>query len=111
MAGRTSYVQCSETGKMVEKSEYYSENRQRQKVTNEFQEFVSPIDGKRIGDRRQLAAHNKTHGVTHTSDYSQAHFDKAAAKREEVLSGKGKAQKASRIDDLKRVIHQHEHRR
>lgn len=111
MAGRVSYIQCRETGKMVEKSEYFSENRQRVKVTNEFQEFVSPIDGKRIGDRRQLAAHNKTHGVTNAGDYSQEHFDKAAAKREEVLSGKGAAQKTSRVNDIKRTIHHFEHRR
>ncbi len=111
MAGRTSYIQCPETGKMIEKSEYYSENRQRQKVTNEFHDFISPIDGSRIGDRRQLANHNKKHGVTHCSDYSQEHFTKAAAKREEILSGKGAAQKASRIDDIKRTLHHFEHRR
>ena len=111
MAGRTSYIQCPETGKLIEKSEYYSENRQRVKVTNEFQEFKSPIDGSRIGDRRQLDAHNKKHGVTNISDYGQAHFDKAAAKRSEILSGKGAAQKASRIDDIKRTLYQYEHRR
>ena len=105
MSGRTTYIQCRKTGKMIEKSLYFSENRQREMASTEFVEFKSPIDGKMICDRRQLAAHNKTHGVTDMRDYTQSHFDKAAKQRDDVLNGRAEGQRESRVNDLKRTMH------
>jgi hypothetical protein len=44
-------------------------------VAKSFEAFKSTVDGSVISDRRQLAAHNKKHGVTNIEDYGQKHFD------------------------------------
>jgi hypothetical protein len=50
-------------------------------VLREIEEFKSPIDGSIISSRGQLAAHNKKHGVTNASDYSEGYIEKKATER------------------------------
>jgi hypothetical protein len=64
-------------------------------------EFKSPIDGQIITSRRQLAAHNKKHGVTNTADYANGYVEKQAIKR--VNAGQ-KDIKESRTKDIKRLV-------
>jgi hypothetical protein len=44
-------------------------------------DFVSPIDGSHITSAKQLAAHNKKHGVTNSSDYSDGYIARKAEQR------------------------------
>lgn len=100
---RTTYIQCRKTGKLVLKTPRHH-NKSRDQTSTEFIDFKSPIDGTIIGDRAQLAAHNKKHGVTDMRDYSQSHFDNAAKQRDDVINGRAKGQKESRVADLKRTM-------
>lgn len=56
--------------------EKYPEARTARSATvlGSFEEFRSPLDGSMISDRRQLANHNKKHGVTNVADYSPQYF-------------------------------------
>lgn len=67
-------------GKLVPK---YEENVRvdAPNLQKPLEPFVSPIDGKVIADRKQLAAHNKRHGVTHSSDYSDGYIARRAEAR------------------------------
>ncbi len=44
-------------------------------------DFVSPIDGQNITSTKQLNAHNKKHGVTNSSDYSDGYIARKANAR------------------------------
>ena len=100
---RTTYIKCPVTGEFVEKTAAHRNLREHH--AGAFNPFKSPIDGKIIGDRKQLNDHNKRHGVTNVKDYSQKHFDDAAQQRNDVLNGKAKGQREERVNDLKRTMH------
>ena len=51
------------------------------KVMKNFEEFKSPIDGSIVTSPAKLAAHNKKHGVTNASDYSEGYIENKAKKR------------------------------
>jgi hypothetical protein len=79
---RGSYVQDPTTGKMVLRGTLEPKARvNAPMVHNGLKEFVSPIDKSVISTRKQLAEHNKKHGVTNSSDYSNGYIEGRARKR------------------------------
>lgn len=70
-----------EAGKVIPVEEWYEKYGETvgnsAVVAKSFETFKSPVDGTIISDRRQLAQHNKKHGVTNIQDYGQKHFDDA----------------------------------
>lgn len=76
------YIQDPETGKLVPRDEYVrpKENKSAM-VMNPLQDFKSPIDGQIISTRSQLEAHNRKHGVTNSSDYSNGYIERKAHAR------------------------------
>ena len=52
-----------------------------------FEPFVSPVDGRVIADRSQLAEHNKRNNVVQQQEFGEEHFKRRAKEREKVLSG------------------------
>lgn len=50
-------------------------------VLKPHEAFRSPIDGKMIESRKQLAEHNKRHGVTNSADYSGGYIERKAHER------------------------------
>ena len=104
------YIQCRKTGKMLPAAEFYAMEdalKGRGKTSTEFTEFVSPIDKTIISDRRQLAAHNKKHGVTDMRDYTQSHFDKAHKRRSDVMTGATPEQKQERLHRINSTVRKH----
>ena len=73
------YTQCPTTGKLVPRGTIA--RTVQKKVVPNFEEFVSPIDGKLISSPAKLAAHNKTHGVTNSADYSDGYIENRAKAR------------------------------
>jgi hypothetical protein len=78
----TSFFRDELSGEFIERSEWEEINgkvptrKMKSSACQILQEFASPIDGSRIGDFKQLSAHNEKHGVTNIADYGQAYFDK-----------------------------------
>jgi hypothetical protein len=70
-----------ETGKVIPVDEWYEKYADTvgnsAVVAKSFVAFQSQIDGSIINDRRQLAQHNKQHGVTNIADYGEKHFSDA----------------------------------
>jgi len=95
------WVYCSTQKKMVEKGTMGGDSVNAPSVLREISAFKSPIDGKMVTTRRELAAHNKRHGVTNTSDYSNGYIEKRAHER--VSNGK-KFLKETRRTDIHRAI-------
>lgn len=106
---RTTYIKCQVTGEFVEKTAAHRNLREQH--ASAFTPFKSPIDGKIVGDRKQLRDHNKRHGVTDMRDYSQSHFDKAQKLRHDTINGRAKGQREERVNDLKRTMHEMNTRR
>lgn len=102
---RGSYVQDPETGKLVPRETYGSNARPDAPMINKpFEGFISPIDRKPVESRRQLAEHNKRHGVTDSRDYSANYLDRTTQQREAKST---RDMKTSRISDLKRSLDHH----
>ena len=69
-------------GKLIPKSEAPENVRvNAPNLQKPHESFVSPIDGKVIASRKQLADHNKRHGVTNSSDYSDGYIARKAEAR------------------------------
>lgn len=81
-AKRGTFVYDPELKKMVPKTyRPPGESVNAPMVLGEISEFKSPIDGQIITSRKQLAAHNKKHDVTHASDYSPRYIERKATER------------------------------
>ena len=95
----TSYLRDDETGEFIERPEwvekYGAVKTHKKKSSNcqVLQEFVSPIDGSRIGDYKQLAEHNKKHEVTNIADYESGHFETRG--KEMALEASGQTPEAT----------------
>lgn len=107
---RGSWVQDSETGDFVPKSEYQTVDPDAPAVLGSPEAFTSPIDGTVIDDRGALRRHNKRHGVTNIADYGESYFERKAGERERVLSGNTQQAKNERVETIKRAIAHHENR-
>lgn len=96
---RGSFIMDEATGKLVPKDEYVAPQKpsvNAPMVMKPMQEFISPIDQTRIGNREQLAKHNAKHGVTNASDYSGGYIEKKAHER--VAAGQAYLNKTRRSD-------------
>ena len=101
-----SWIQDPETGELIPKEKYYRDSSQSHYV-QVMQDFVSPIDGSVIGDAKQLAAHNRRHGVTNIRDYGENYFGRKAREREHTLRGDTPAAKKDRINNIIQSIEKH----
>lgn len=73
-------------------------------VMKPMQDFKSPIDGSIISSRQQLNAHNKRHGVTNSSDYSDGYVAKRADARNKAGE---KYLRDTRRSDINSAISRH----
>ena len=62
-------------------------------IHGDIQSFVSPVDGSVISDRRQLAEHNKRHGVVSSGEFSQEFYDRKAEERARHLRAENESRK------------------
>jgi hypothetical protein len=97
VAGKTTYIQCKETGKFIEKPVFYANHSAS---VHTLEEFVSPIDQSIIRTPSDLAKHNKKHGVTDQRDYSPAFLEKATKER---MAGFNEQGRKDRVGDLNRA--------
>jgi|TARA_R110000803_G_scaffold56695_1_gene114070 hypothetical protein len=99
---RGAYIQDPVTHKLVPRETFGSNTRPDAPMINKpFEGFISPVDQKPIESRRQLAEHNKRHGVTDSRDYSANYLERATQQRE---TSSKRELKQSRISDIKRSI-------
>lgn len=88
-----SYFRDEETGKFIERHLWVEKfgavkvHKKKSSNCQILQEFVSPIDGSRIGDYKQLNEHNKKHEVTNIADYEAGHFEKRGKEMAAEASG------------------------
>jgi len=100
-----SWIQHPITHELIPREEYVRPDISKSTmIFKEFQPFVSPIDRTLIDDRGQLRRNNQKHGVTNSQDYSPEYYTKKKNEREASLACSTKAQKAERIDAIKRTI-------
>jgi hypothetical protein len=95
------YTQCPKTGKMVPRGTISRTSVNAPSVLRAIEEFKSPIDGQMISSRSQLAAHNKKHGVTNASDYSEGYIEGRAKAR---VNAGNKYVKESRKEDVTTMV-------
>lgn len=74
-------------------------------IMPDIEAFVSPIDGSVVGSRSRLREHERRHGVTNASDFTQE-WKKAAEKRADYYT-EDKAGKRDRIEALKSAVEKH----
>ena len=101
---RRSWVQHPITGKLIPKDEYVRPDTRQAYIQGPLDPFVSPVDGRVIGDRKHLRDHNKEHGVTNSADYSQEFMLKRSGDRIDRMGGQTKEDKANRIDIIARQL-------
>ena len=108
---RGSWVQDSETGEFIPKSELGRHDPDAPAVHGGIEAFKSPIDGTMIDDRAKLRAHNQRHGVTNISDYGdndgKAYFERKASERQRTIEGQTREAKQERVETIKRAMSQH----
>ena len=99
------WVYCAATKKMIEKHSIEDQERvNAPAVRREISAFKSPIDGSVITTRRELANHNKRHGVTNASDYSDGYIKNRAHER--VDKGNRHLKETRRVD-INQAINRH----
>ena len=76
-------------------------------VIPDIEAFVSPVDGRVVNTRSELAVHNREHGITDSRDYSKEFIEKKHIERSQATLGQTKADKADRIDRLRYAIDKH----
>jgi len=108
---RQSYIQCPVTNKLIPKDEYYEHKARQSAAVHSFTEFKSPIDGSVISDRKQLAEHNRKHGVTNVRDYGEGYFERRGKEKYAEMVAAGAAGKKQRVEAIKQAMHFYEHRR
>jgi len=112
MAGRRSYIQCRETGKLIPREEWDAHqqalgNTQSAAVHASFKEFKSPVDGSIISCPSKLREHNKRHGVTNVRDYGEDYFARRGKEKYKDMIGATSQAKKQRIETIQRAIHKH----
>ncbi len=66
--------------------------------------FISPIDGTEIRNKRELHDHNRRHNVIQTTDGHNQDWDQAEKKRERFMNGNPDG-KAERIEAIKETLY------
>jgi len=67
--------------------------------------FLSPIDGKEIRNKRELHDHNRRHNVVQTQEGHNEDWSRDARKRDRFFNGNPDG-KGARIEAIKRTIDQ-----
>ncbi len=101
----TTWIQCSKTGKMIRKEEYYQYEQSIHMIQEDIKPFVSPIDGSVIGSRSDLRVHNQRHGVTDPRDYGPEYFKRKKRDREDDLSCSSRDHRRDRINSIQEAIY------
>ena len=104
---RGSWVQDSETGKLVPKNEFTRAESKAPAIHGSPEAFISPVDRTVIDDRRKLREHNKRHGVTNVRDYGEDYFERRGKEKYLESIGATKEAKAERIAALKEAFGKH----
>ena len=97
------FTQCKD-GTLVPRGTSTPDGVNAPMVMKPLKDFVSPIDGKVISSRAQLAKHNKQHGVTNSQDYSGGYIENKA--RERNAAGE-KYLKETRRTDIHDAMQRH----
>ena len=61
-----------------------------------FEPFTSPIDGTYVDSARKLREHNKRHGVVHTREFGEQHFEQKKKERNKFYTGEHSRQEKLR---------------
>jgi len=94
-------------GELVNKADYYSRPVPTDYHIHVTESFKSPIDGRMIHDKSQLANHNREHGVTDHRDYGDKWFADKAKQRDLETRGQTASAKRERIELIKHTLEQH----
>lgn len=70
-------------------------------VRGDIPDFVSPIDGSRIGSRSELRKHTKRYGVIPQAELCPKEMARKAEQRRQMAAGTHPSQKAARIEALR----------
>ena len=101
---RKSWIQID--GKLIPKDEYTGNNVRgpSHHIMEDIKPFVSPVTGEVINSRPQLREHNRANNVTNTADFPPEYVAKRGRER---LAKQAAADKAHRIEILKRATEKH----
>jgi hypothetical protein len=93
------------TGKLIPIDETAVRRDAGVAIHGPIEPFVSPIDGSVISDRRQLAEHNKRHGVVQAQEFNPEFLERKRAERESLYKGEHtKAEKLARKQEIYEAI-------
>lgn len=102
-----SWIQCPKTHKLIPKEEYAAYENNSAYVQGDIESFKSPIDGEVITTRKQLAEHNRRHGVTDSRDYSRGYIESRARQRHQKTIAQDSAGKRQRVNHIIEAIERH----
>lgn len=111
MAGRSRYIQCPDTNKLIPAEEYYTKKyAETPYIQASFKEFRSNVDGTMVTDPSSLREHNLRNGVSNLNDYGEnngkAYFDRHHKARSEEMLGTSKKQVRDRKHLLSHLLDQ-----
>ena len=75
------YIQHPITNKLIPAEEYERPKERGHFVQGDVQNFVSPIDGSVISDRKKLREHNEKHGVVNAAEFSPEYCNRVQKER------------------------------
>ena len=75
------YIQHPITNKLIPAEEYERPKERGHFVQGDVQNFVSPIDGSVISDRKKLREHNEKHGVVNAAEFSPEYCNRVKKER------------------------------
>lgn len=73
-------------------------------VRGDISDFVSPIDGTRIGSRSDLRQHMRKYGVVPQAELCPRDMARKAEQRRQMRAGTHPSQKAARIETIRHVL-------
>jgi len=77
------YIQHPITFKLIPAEEYERPREHGHFVQGDVTNFVSPIDGSVISDRKKLREHNKKHQVVNAAEFSPEYCERVRKERVE----------------------------
>lgn len=103
---RRRYVWDPELKELVEISSEpaRSEGDHHHYVRGDISDFVSPIDGTRIGSRSDLRQHMRKYGVVPQAELCPRDMARKAEQRRQMRAGTHPSQKAARIETIRHVL-------
>lgn len=98
------WIQDPVTHELIPAEQYRRKVDDRAFIRGDIEPFVSPIDGSVITSRSTLREHNRRHGVADMREWGDRWYEKKAKERREAITGK--ADRAERIETLKRTLYE-----